>query len=90
MRDIAQVLRRKRAQYEQLAKEIQLLEDVEVKLREVASLLADENDEESTLLNEVEEERPQATQAMAAAASAGSASPATQFEANRPTALRWP
>jgi hypothetical protein len=90
MRDIAQVLRRKRAQYEQLAKEIQLLEDVEVKLREVASLLADENDEESTLLNEVEEERPQATQAMAAAASAGSAPPTTQLDANRPTALRWP
>jgi hypothetical protein len=90
MRDIAQVLRRKRAQHAQLAKEIQLLEQAEVTLREVASLLADGDEEESTLLGEVEEEtQPHA--AGARAASAAVASPSIQPEADsRPAALRWP
>jgi hypothetical protein len=98
MRDISQVLRRKRAQYAQIGKEIQLLEDVEQKLQEVASLLADSDDEDSTLLTEVEEEgaRPQAGNAMAAAASGGSSASASslassgQYDSNRPAALRWP
>jgi hypothetical protein len=92
MRDIGQVLRRKRAQYAQLAKEIQLLEDVEQKLQQVASLLADSDEEESALLTEVEEEgaRPQAGSAMAAAASSGSQGSTPQIDSARPAALRWP
>jgi hypothetical protein len=92
MQDIRQVLRRKRAQHAQLAKEIQLLEEAEQKLREVASLLADGDEEESTLLGEVEEEASaRAANARAAGASAGSAMPSTEFaDAVRPAALRWP
>jgi hypothetical protein len=92
MRDIGQVLRRKRAQYAQLAKEIQLLEDVEQKLQQVASLLADSDEEDSALLTEVEDEatRPQAGSAMAAAASSGSSGSAPQIDSGRPAALRWP
>jgi hypothetical protein len=92
MQDIRQVLRRKRAQHAQLAKEIQLLEQAEEKLREVASLLADSDDEDTTLLGEVEEEAG----ARAAGASAGSSlgsssgSSASQQDPARPAALRWP
>jgi hypothetical protein len=90
MRDIAQVLRRKRAQHAQLAKEIHLLEQAEETLREVAPLLADGDDEESALLGEVEEEvQSRASGTRAAGASAGL--PSSQPEsANRPAALRWP
>jgi hypothetical protein len=90
MRDIAQVLRRKRAQQAQLAKEIQLLEQAEETLREVAPLLADGDDEDSALLGEVEED----VQSRASAARAGGASagvPSSQVDsAARPAALRWP
>jgi hypothetical protein len=76
MQDIAQVLRRKRAQHAQLTKEIELLEQAEVTLRQVAPLLADEGEEEdNALLAEVDEE----VQSQAAAAAPGS---------NQ--ALRWP
>jgi hypothetical protein len=89
MRDIGQVLRRKRAQHAQLAKEIQLLEQAEETLREVAPLLADGDDEEGSVLGEVEEEvQAQTSSNRAAVASAGS-SP-IQSESNRPAALRWP
>jgi hypothetical protein len=88
MQDIRQVLRRKRAQHAQLAKEIQLLEEAEEKLREVASLLADSDDEESTLLGEVEEEA--GTRAVAAAASVSGGSATSQPDLARPAALRWP
>ena len=55
MQDVGQVLRRKRAQQAQLAKEIELLQTVEEKLREVAPLLADSEDE-NPVLAEVDEE----------------------------------
>lgn len=90
MQEIAQVLRRKRAQHVQLAKEIQLLEQAEATLREIAPLLADVDEEESTLLGEVDEEvLAHVSNAQAASAAAGqSSSPAET--ANRPAALRWP
>jgi len=87
MQDIAQVLRRKRAQQAQLAKEIQLLEQAEETLREVLPLLADGDEDDSTLLAEVDEEVPAPARAAAAAAAGSSPS---QEAANRPAALRWP
>jgi hypothetical protein len=89
MQDIRQVLRRKRAQHAQLAKEIQILEQAEETLREVAPLLADGDEDESALLAEVEDDvQPLASNAKAAAASAGS--PSSQPESASRPALRWP
>jgi len=94
MQDIGQVLRRKRAQQAQLAKEIELLQTVEEKLREVAPLLADSEDENAVLAEVDEEITPSASPASkSAAASAGSQSTAAASEtgqATRPLALRWP
>jgi hypothetical protein len=94
MQDVGQVLRRKRAQQAQLAKEIELLQTVEEKLREVAPLLADSEDE-NAVLAEVDEEigQPASPASKSAAASAGSQSTQAQSEsgqATRPLALRWP
>jgi hypothetical protein len=98
MREIRQALRRKQAQYAQLAKEIAMLQEAEVKLREIAPLLADsdeEEDDENALLGEVEDEVGQsgAPAAKAASAAAGGVAPAAQpspGKAGRPVALRWP
>jgi hypothetical protein len=96
MREIRQALRRKQAQYAQLAKEIALLQEAEEKLREIAPLLGDsDEDDESALLVEVEDELGQAggPAVKAASAAAGGAAPANQpgsGKSNRPVALRWP
>jgi hypothetical protein len=91
MREIRQALRRKQAQYAQLAREIAMLQEAEEKLREIAPLLADsdEEDDESALLGEVEDEvgSPAAKAAAAGAAPAGQTGPG---KSNRPVALRWP
>lgn len=93
MKDIQQVLRRKRAQQAQLAKEIELLEDVEVKLQQVASLLADDEDA-GNLLADVEEETRRPNSLAAAAAAAGIAAPQAEAPAPAPTLRatvpRWP
>jgi hypothetical protein len=94
MQEVGQVLRRKRAQQAQLAKEIELLQTVEEKLREVAPLLADSEDE-SAVLAEVDEEigHSASPASKSLAASAGSPSPAAPSESGQPTrplALRWP
>lgn len=97
MREIRQALRRKQAQYAQLAKEIALLQEAEEKLRQIAPLLgdSDEEDDESALLVEVEDEVGQsgAPAAKAASAAAGGTAPAAQpgpGKSGRPVALRWP
>jgi hypothetical protein len=83
MQEIRHVLRRKQAQYAQLAKEIELLQQAEEKLREVAPLLADSNeDEDSAVLAEVDEESGNA----ASVAAAGDGAKAS----GRPAAVRWP
>jgi hypothetical protein len=85
MKDIHEVLRRKQAQYAQLAKQIEALQAAADKLREVAPLLSDGDEEAPALvLNEGDEE----ARAMAAKASSGSAS----IPAAKPTrtAPRWP
>jgi hypothetical protein len=83
MKDIHEVLRRKQAKYAQLGKQIEMLQQAAEKLREVAPLLADTDEDDAAVLSEVDE--PQST-AKAAAASAGS--PAAGKP--RGTAPRWP
>jgi hypothetical protein len=82
MKDIHEVLRQKQTKYAQLGKQIEMLQQAAEKLREVAPLLAENDDEDNTVLMEVDE----ATDAMAAKAGAGATGP----KATRPTAPRWP
>jgi len=86
MKDIHEVLRRKQAKYAQLGKQIELLQQAAEKLREVAPLLAEAEEDDSAVLAEVDEQP--ATAAKAAAASAGNPAPASKPA--RGTAPRWP
>jgi uncharacterized protein YlxW (UPF0749 family) len=85
MKDIHEVLRRKQAKYAQLAKQIEALQQAAEKLREVAPLLAENDDDDAAVLTEVDE------QPNALAAKAGSAG-STQAGVARPAprAPRWP
>jgi hypothetical protein len=86
MKDIHEVLRRKQAQYAQLGKQIEMLQQAAEKLREVAPLLAEtDTEDDSAVLAEVEDEN---TNAMAAKASAQSALAAAK--PGRSTTPRWP
>ena len=84
MKDIHEVLRRKQAKYAQLSKQIEALQQAAEKLREVAPLLAENDDEESSVLTETEE----VSNSAAAAAGAGSSSASTPAKPAR--APRWP
>jgi hypothetical protein len=85
MKDIHDVLRRKQAQYTQLGKQIEMLQQAAEKLREVAPLLAEnENEDDSAVLAEVDEEN---SSSMAAKAGAQASSPA---KLGRSTTPRWP
>lgn len=85
MKDIHEVLRQKQAKYAQLGKQIEMLQQAAEKLREVAPLLAESDEEDNVVLSEVDESQ---SDAMAAKAGAGSgSSPASK---SRPTAPRWP
>ena len=83
MKDIHEVLRRKQAQYALLGKQIEMLQQAAEKLREVAPLLAENDDEEASVLTEVSDENGKS---MAAAAGAGSSG---QSKSGRSTP-RWP
>jgi len=86
MKDIHEVLRHKQAQYAQLGKHIEMLQEAAEKLREVAPLLAEtEGEDESPVLMEVDDEN---SNAMAAKASAQS-SPAAS-KPGRSITPRWP
>jgi hypothetical protein len=87
MKDIHEVLRQKQTKYAQLGKQIEMLQQAAEKLREVAPLLAENDDDDSTVLMEVDEASP--SDAMAAKAGAGGGS-ASASKATRPTAPRWP
>ena len=78
MKDIHEVLRRKQAQYTQLGKQIELLQQAAEKLREVAPLLAEtDTEDDSAVLAEVDDENSNAMAAKAAlAVEAGSRSKA--------------
>lgn len=84
MKDIHEVLRRKQAKYAQLGKQIEALQQAAEKLREVAPLLA-ENDEEDTAVLAEADEQPNAMAAQASSAGTQSVSgkPATRVP-------RWP
>ena len=82
MKDIHEVLRIKQAKYAQLGKQIEMLQQAAEKLREVAPLLADVDDDDSAILTEVDE--PVAAKA-AANSAAAPAKPAA-----RAVTPRWP
>jgi hypothetical protein len=88
MKDIHEVLRQKQAKYAQLGKQIEMLQQAAEKLREVAPLLAENDDEDNVVLAEVDETSGP-SEAMAAKAGAGAGNPASS-KAARPTAPRWP
>ena len=88
MKDIHEVLRRKQARYAQLAKQIEMLQQAAEKLREVAPLLAENDEDDSAVLAEMDEVTPQPN---TMAAKAASAAPAAQpAPAKRNVAPRWP
>ena len=87
MKDIHEVLRRKQAKYAQLARQIELLQQAVEKLREVAPLLAENDEDDSAILTELEE--PTAV-AATAAASGSAASLSGAKPTTRPVAQRWP
>jgi indole-3-glycerol phosphate synthase len=87
MKDIHEVLRQKQTKYAALGKQIEMLQQAAEKLREVAPLLAENDDEDNAVLMEVDEASPNAEaggKAAAAGAGAGSAKGA------RAAAPRWP
>jgi hypothetical protein len=84
MKDIHEVLRQKQARYAQLGKQIEALQQAAEKLREVAPLLAESDEEDNAVLAEVEDGQPEA---LAAKAGANSSSASSK---PRPTAPRWP
>lgn len=86
MKDIHEVLRHKQAKYAQLGKQIEMLQQAAEKLREVAPLLAETDDDDNAVLMEGEE--TPANEAMSAKAAAGSG--AGSSKASKPTAPRWP
>ena len=91
MQQIAQALKRKQAQLAKLTKDIELLQQAEVTLREIAPLLAEAEEEDSSLLAEVEDEvATPAQHANSAVASAGNQADALQSYSTKPAALRWP
>jgi indole-3-glycerol phosphate synthase len=88
MKDIHEVLRQKQTKYAALGKQIEMLQQAAEKLREVAPLLAENDDEDNSVLMEVDEASPHSDTASAKAAAAGSGASASK--AARPTAPRWP
>ena len=88
MKDIHEVLRRKQARYAQLAKQIEMLQQAAEKLREVAPLLTENDDDDSAILAEVDDDIVQPS-AMAAKAASGASN--TQAAPAKPVrAPRWP
>jgi len=86
MKDIHEVLRQKQARYAQLGKQIEMLQQAAEKLREVAPLLAESEEEDNVVLAEGDDSSRHGD-AMAAKAGAGSAPAAKMI---RPAAPRWP
>ena len=92
MKDIHEVLRRKQAKYAQLGKEIEMLQQAADKLREVAPLLAEHDDEDSAILPDADEplHAPAASPAKPAAASASASPQSAAKPAARSLSPRWP
>jgi hypothetical protein len=88
MKDIHEVLRRKQAKYAQLGKQIEMLQQAAEKLREVAPLLAENDDDDSAILADLDEPTPAVAKAAAAQAPAPS-QPSAAKPISR-VAPRWP
>jgi thioesterase domain-containing protein len=86
MKDIHEVLRRKQAKYAQLGKQIEMLQQAAEKLREVAPLLAENDEDDSAILADVDE--PIASAARAGAPAQSQSAPAKSVA--RTVAPRWP
>ena len=87
MKDIHEVLRQKQAKYAQLGKQIEMLQQAAEKLREVAPLLAESDEEDNVVLAEGDDAIAQAD-TLAAKAGAGAGGGAAKGA--RSTAPRWP
>lgn len=87
MKDIHEVLRQKQAKYAALGKQIEMLQQAAEKLREVAPLLAESDEEDNVVLAEVDDSAQPDAMAAKAGANAGGGSGS---KAARPTAPRWP
>ena len=85
MKDIHEVLRRKQAKYAQLGKQIEMLQQAAEKLREVAPLLAENDEDDAAILSEIDEPNPGTAKAAAASAAVQPAKPLP-----RPMTPRWP
>lgn len=85
MKDIHEVLRQKQTKYAQLGKQIEMLQQAAEKLREVAPLLAESDEEDNAVLTEMDDSP--AVESMAAKAGAAGAG---SSKAARPSAPRWP
>jgi len=85
MKDIHEVLRRKQAKYAQLGKQIEMLQQAAEKLREVAPLLTDNDDDDSSILADMDEPIANAAKAGSASNQSAPAKPAV-----RTVAPRWP
>jgi hypothetical protein len=81
MKDIHEVLRLKQAKYAQLGKQIEMLQQAAEKLREVAPLLADMDDDDGAVLADTDE--PMTSKAAAGVVMAPK-------PAARPVTPRWP
>jgi hypothetical protein len=90
MKDIHEVLRRKQAKYAQLGKQIELLQQAAEKLREVAPLLADMEEDDGAILAEVDDPSGQANSLSAKAGASSGASQSASAKPGRPAAPRWP
>jgi hypothetical protein len=88
MKDIHEVLRRKQARYAQLAKQIEMLQQAAEKLREVAPLLTENDEDDGAILAEVDDDIVQPSAMAAKAASASSNNQAAPAKPVR--APRWP
>lgn len=86
MKDIHEVLRRKQAKYAQLGRQIEALQQAAEKLREVAPLLAENDEDDTVILAEVDGPNTMAASAVAAPP-AGSHAAAAKPAARVP---RWP
>ena len=86
MKDIHEVLRNKQAKYAQLGRQIEMLQQAAETLREIAPLLAENDDDESSVLSDVDEPN---TMAATAGASASASQPPSSKPA-RGVAPRWP
>ncbi|GAC1433128.1 MAG: hypothetical protein NVS1B11_00760 [Terriglobales bacterium] len=86
MKDIHEVLRRKQAKFAQLGKQIEMLQQAAEKLREVAPLLAENDDDDNAVLGEMDEVGSLAAKA-SAGASTNQSAPAKPV---RGIAPRWP